>query len=205
MTNWRGGFLFAATAAGLLLGGCVNLAPTPDRVREAALGPLAPLDADASGGAEAGAPLYVARPALPEYLRGKHLAYREADGTLSRLSGVRWAEPLAEGVARAVGEFLLRREGIAVSGYYPWPRGGSGERVLELRFFRLGAQAGSVRLRADWTVRESGGILAEGRSSVEPVAWDGSAEGYLEGWNRVLDTLAGEVAAALRERGAVRE
>ena len=194
----RAGVGFAAVAAAIALSGCVNLEPPRDRVRDAALGPGGSLAG--ADGAAGGVPLFVGRPDLPEYVRSKHLVYRREDGTLARLGGVRWAEPMEEGVARAVAEFLMRRGGVAVAGYYPWPRAGSGDLVLTTRFFRLGADAEAVRLRADWTVRKNGAIVAEGRYSAEPVPWEGGASRYIDGWNAVLDALAGEVAAALRER-----
>ncbi len=177
------------------LAGCVNLKPKADVVKLYALGP----GEFSPEAAKAGPPIYVARPDLPAYLDGKRLQYRHADGEVRSLRRARWAEPLQEGVARALAEFLIDSNGLPVSGFYPWPEPSGGELKLRVHLHQIGATAaGEIRMVANWELQNGRVLVASGLYQSEGIEWrPGDAESLVAGINLALSQLAAEVAGAL--------
>jgi len=180
----------------LVLVACVNLKPQPDSVVLYVLGPsdsrTVPADEPPS--------VYVARPDLPTYLEGSLLQYRQSDGAVKSLARARWAEPLQEGVARALSEFITLRSGHTTRGFYPWPPPGDASPLVRVRFYRFGGTAeGRIRISASWRIESGDAILAEGiYEPADEIEWRrGEADSLVEGLNTALEGLAAEIAASL--------
>ena len=88
-----------------MLSACVNLQPQPDYMRQFALGPTTTTQAKetVSTTPENLGTAFIARPEIPSFLDTPHMQYRALNGEILSLSKSRWAEPLSEGTARALG------------------------------------------------------------------------------------------------------
>ena len=111
------GRIVSALLLTLLLSACVNLEPVEDDLRVYARWDLL-LSVPKRSFEDLGQVVYIARPDLPSYLTNNRMLIRAAD-EIQSLEGARWVEPLEEGVARALGEYLARAQAPFVAGYYP--------------------------------------------------------------------------------------
>jgi len=185
--------LAATVWSALALAGCVNLEPTRDTTRFFVLGPETAGDASSERRAE----VYVGRPHLPAYLDDLRLLYRGPGGHLRTVPNARWGEPLPEGVARAMADFLEQEADANLTGHYPWPQADPGARILELRLRSLTGRAdGSVALVADWRIRGARGKeTAAGRFAASDLTWTPGKPATLAGaLNEGLRRLAGRIA-----------
>ena len=178
------------------LTGCVNLKPKADTVRLFVLGSV---DAVYESGSPGRGAFYIGRPDLPAYLEGTRLQYRHMDGEVESLSGARWAEPLQEGVARALNEFIGSAQENSSDGYYPWPKLSSATPQVRVRLLQFGAIAdGRIQLNANWQIEGQGGVVAQGTFIAEGFKWQPSdPKSFVAGLNQALEALAAEIAAAL--------
>lgn len=183
-----------------LLTACINLDPEPDNTRRFALGPVAPAEVLTKETAAEALTLYLMPPHLPTYLNRKELLYRSADGEVVALPAARWAEPLADGVARALAHYLGCQAHIAVAGYYPWPQPAGPHARLTLKFSRLDAAAdGLFQIVAHWTLRLPDGSRRSGVIETDDVPWQiGAAEPLVTAHNQALKALAASLAEALQ-------
>mgnify|MGYP000865313625 CR=1 FL=1 len=179
-------FALGSLLLGLLMSSCVNLKPKPDPVKLYALGPI---ESQPTHNTQRVA-IYVARPDLPAYLDGKRLQYRNPNGEIDELGKARWAEPLEEGIARSVSEFLMAKQ--PVSGFYPWPNRVRDSSELLLKFYKLGALSdGTIRMVVDWELRDGVNIQQSGCFESSAIGWDqGNAESLVAGLNQALQQLA---------------
>lgn len=178
-----------------LLSGCVNLKPKKVETKLYALGAV-----DSRSAVEVDGPaLYIARPHLPAYLDGKRLQYRGANGEVKELSRSRWAEPLEEGVARSVAEFLIQEGQQGVTGFYPWPKRSKDSLELRLHFYKLGAlEDGSIRMAVGWDLRQGFKIQKSGAFESSEVVWNSNdADSLVVGINSALKQLAKEITDSL--------
>ena len=169
---------------------CVNLKPTQHVVQRYVLGPAAATPvSERSGGA-----LYVARPELPSYLAGNQMQYRAAGGELQSLAGVRWGEPLQEGVARALSELIAAQDERSNIRFYPWPQTAAPVTTLRIQLHQFAATAdGCVLLAAYWQLE--GEARAQGSYVAEGLRWTpGQAASLVAGLNAGLAGLAQEIA-----------
>jgi uncharacterized lipoprotein YmbA len=179
----------------IALTGCVNLKPKQVETKLYALGAV---DSRSAFKVD-GPPLYVARPHLPAYLDGKRLQYRSANGEVKELSRARWAEPLEEGVARSLAEFLTRGGYAGATGFYPWPKRSKGGLELRVYFHKLGAlEDGTIRMAAGWDLRQGSKVQKTGAFDSAEINWNASdADSLVAGINSALDQLAKEIANSL--------
>lgn len=185
-------YLILFSAVCIVLSGCVNLKPKADPVKLYALGPVGPvLHADGVGEV-----VYIARPHMPAYLDGKHLQYRGVNGEVEALSYARWAEPLEEGIARCLAEYLIQSNGKNVAGFYPWPDRSKNGLDLYVQIFKLGVlESGEIRMFAKWDLKSGSKIQQTGTFESTDITWNvGSAESLVAGINSVLAQFASELA-----------
>ena len=174
----------------LALAACVNLKPVPSQTESFTLGPV---DTTVTPEALAsGKPIYILRPQMPTYQDGSRLNYRSASGEVTSLPGARWAEPLAEGIARATSLYLAASNQASVEGYYPWPNTSREAARLSLNFQRFGAtDSGEVKVVARWTLKKPGGKSQSGQFVSETLSWvPGQPETLVAAYNRALQALA---------------
>ncbi len=186
--------------AGLLsLPACVNLKPAASTANSHALGPV---EATAPEAAPLAAePIYILRPQIPSYLDSSRLSYLMASGEVRNMEGSRWAEPLGEGIARAVGLFLFERNPALVEGFYPWPNTSPGASRLALNFKRFGAtDSGEVHVVAYWKLMQGEGRSTSGRFHSESLGWTvGEPDSLIAAYNEALRALSQEIEAGIVE------
>lgn len=187
---------FASAICFIFLAACVNLKPVPSITTSYTLGPvdLSPPVRNST----VGEPIYIVRPQVPTYLDGSRLSYRSVSGEVKNIFGARWAEPLAEGIARAMSLYLSKSSSFSVEGYYPWPNTLTNGSRLTLNFQRFGAtESGSVQVVANWTLKDSGGKLKKGQFVSSNLIWDvESPDSLVAAYNSALELLADEVERA---------
>ena len=187
---------FLILLSSLALVSCVNLKPKADSVKLYSLGPahVTALPEDAQQA------VHVARPSLPSYLISNRLQYRSADGEIRSIVAARWAEPLQEGVARALAEWLqVQAEAAAVGTYYPWQQP-DGSLVIRVQLHQLsGSEDGRILFQAAWQLESSAGVpLATGIYHPEGLSWvPGDARSLIAGLNAALQGLSAQIAEQL--------
>ncbi|MFP4157469.1 MAG: membrane integrity-associated transporter subunit PqiC [Opitutales bacterium] len=187
---------------GILLTGCINLEPEPDDTRRFALGPVS--QAEARLNKAGGHALYLMPPHLPTYLERNELLYRTGRGEVVALPTARWAEPLADGVARTFAHYLDAQPDIEVAGYYPWPQPAGPSARLTLKFSRFDAtEDGRVQSIVFWSLRLPDGSRRAGTLEGKTISWEvGAPESLVAAQNQALEALAESLGEALR--GALR-
>ena len=179
----------------VLFGGCVNLKPQADKVKLYTLG----LNAELTTKLTEQPVLYITRPEIPGYLQGSAMRYHTADGEVAPLRGARWGEDLAEGIARALGEYIQASGKAYVRSQYPWPKLERENLDVRVLFKRFGAtEDGRVEVVAIWQIRNSKEIIQEGRFHSEDLSWQtNSPDKYVAQLNATLKLMADEIANAL--------
>lgn len=179
------------------LAACVNLKPVPSLTESYTLGPVDALTPPQS--LASGAPIYIFRPQIPTYLDDSSLSYRSSSGEVTNLPSARWAEPLAEGIARAMSLYLSASDHVAVEGYYPWPNTSADASRLSLNFQRFGAtDSGKVRVVARWTLKKAGGATETGQFVSEALNWQtGQPKSLVAAYNQALQALARSIENGL--------
>lgn len=184
----------------VLLTACVNLKPTPFEAQSFTLGPVE-MEAMEQV-AVASEPIYIIRPQVPTYLDSTRLSYRLASGEVKNMPGTRWAEPLAEGIARAMSLYLSETSLGPVEGYYPWPNSSTKALRLSLEFQRFGAtETGEVQVVVRWTLKRSAGQTKSGLFVLGTLSWDaGQPDALVAAYNQALKALALEIERSLNQK-----
>jgi uncharacterized protein len=202
------GVLFLIVAA-LILTGCVGVAdPTRYYVLSSiSAGPNGAQRTSASSAAT-GVAVGVGPVLIPGYLNRAQIVTRSAGDDVEISTYHRWAEPLENGIAQVLANDLAAQIGSERIAVFPW-RGGIA-RVLDYQVAVMilkfeGLPGGQVTLDARWRlVGRDGQELALKRSTMsEPVAGTGY-QSLVTGMNRLLGTLAREIAAEILVRADAR-
>ena len=177
---------------------CVNLKPRVDATKTYVLGPVELPIAGASQQTERG---YVARPQLPVYMEGTTLKVRSTDGEIRSLDGARWAEPLEDGVARALSHFIELKSGGVKSGFYPWAQSSKTTNTLYVKFHQLIATAdGRIQVSASWELKRASGTPLTGVFTSVDEEWiSGDAQSMVAGVNAAIEALAGQISDSLKK------
>lgn len=182
---------------GLVLTACVNLKPVADNLRLYVLGEVegAAVESIAESSEDR---YYVVRPDIPTYLSHDRIMLRERSGAIVELMDERWAEPLEEEVCRALSEYVSRKGGRWVSGYYPWPRLDPDCPQLRVRFNELSIGAdGSLRASVFWVVSQRQNVIRSGLYNAYELTWEpGRTETLVLAMNRMLEGLAVNIVGA---------
>lgn len=182
--------LTAVSLALLLCHGCVNLKPAPSLTENFMLGPIDMAGTEQTQPGREG--LYILRPQLPTYQEGNRLGYRLATGELQYLPHARWAEPLADGIARASAQYFGAVGLGSVEGYYPWPNTAATASRLALYFERFDATAtGEVQVAVRWSLTRKDGTVDKGYFAAKDLSWQpGQADTLIAAYNQALQALA---------------
>ena len=197
-------FAWLLTAGVLALAGCMSVA---DPTKYYVLSPTSPHEPTPTSSASSVA-VGVGPVLIPGYLNRVQIVTRDANDEVAVAMYDRWAEPLERGIAQVLADNLGAHVGSERIAVFPW-RGRIAHAldyqvvVVVLRF--EGAPGHRVTLDARWRlVGQDGQELALKRSTIdEPVAGDGY-QSLVLGMNRVLGTLAREIAAEIRSRADAR-
>jgi uncharacterized lipoprotein YmbA len=181
----------------ILLTACINLEPEPDDTRRFALGPLS--QAETQPSETGGFAVYLMSPHLPTYLEDNELLYRTGQGEVVAVPQARWAEPLADGVARTFAHYLDIAPNIDVAGYYPWPQTASPAARLTLKFLHFDATDGGLfQATVHWSLRLPDGSRRAGQLEGKAISWEvGAPESLVAAQNQALEGLAGSLGERL--------
>ena len=177
----------------LILGGCINLKPRTDDVKQYSLGRVNAVYPNLTGAPA----IHIERPSLPGYLDSNRLQYRKGDGEVCSISMARWAEPLSEGVARALGESIQLQGNIATA--YPWPQL-KGSHKLKVQFHQFSGSAdGRIQVHATWQLTSTAGQFSvDSVFNASQLAWEpGDAVSLIEGLNAALLELSADISEKL--------
>ncbi|WPJ96380.1 ABC-type transport auxiliary lipoprotein family protein [Coraliomargarita algicola] len=179
----------------LLLSGCVNLKPKPDRTQIFTLASNVAAVAEVAGKPQC----YVSRVELPGYLEGHRIYYRSGNGELSSVSGSRWAESPRVALPSAIAMHLQATGKVHVRAYYPWQNTASEGATISLQFERFSANAaGEVEVIAQWQITSADGSQREGRFIAPKRVWDRQdAADYVAQLDAALSSLAEVLAQEL--------
>lgn len=194
----------APALAGLvLLAGCINLEPVVDPTETFLLNAPGINVADWET-TRSTISLYVDRVEIPPYLDDRRLVVRASSSKVEYDEFARWAEPLDQGVARAVALNLLSLPGVDDVGYYPWKQDDPRAILLRLKIFRFERDpAGTIQLNGLASVGRSGDDAPpEPKVPFQislPVDGDSPAA-IVEGMSRSLNRLSVALAEAYRQK-----
>jgi hypothetical protein len=182
------------------LAGCALGSARPDRSTFFALAASEPDGAVPAGSWDAA--LGLGPVAIPGYLDRPQLVTRVGPNELKLAPVARWAEPLREGIGRALQQDLAAASGARQVALYPWPPTTHVDLAVAVDVLRFEPGArGDIELAARWSVRDTvhGRVLAVRESRLlEPL--EGAGYGAeVAALSRALGQLAHEMAAALRE------
>jgi uncharacterized protein len=155
--------------------------------------------AGAGSAAPGSANWQLVRVTVPEYLDRPQVLTRKGAAGLAALPGLRWAEPLAEAVPRALREDLAQRLGAQRVWTTPVPAGVSVQRQLrvELLGFEADEARQQVRLSARWTLIQPGGVQpSQGSTVIEvPVLTMAGADALAAAHRLAIARLAERITA----------
>jgi uncharacterized lipoprotein YmbA len=182
----------------LLMAGCAASSPkTTYHLLQAGV-----ISAEQAGNWDPSAYLVVGPVSLPSHLNRPQMVMRHGDQTLSFSEHQRWAEPLDEGIARAVAENLARLTGAEKVALYPFntPKEHSSVRVF-MDVVRFDTdEAGKAVFDVRWGVRNG----KEKTFTIKHTTLDGLAEGTdqparAEALSRLIAEFSREVAGTLQK------
>jgi uncharacterized lipoprotein YmbA len=188
-----------------LLGGCSLLKAQPDRSRFYTLSRVG-----ARAPAPAGPQLVVGvrRVAVPDYLDRPELVTRVGPNEVRLSENDRWAEPLSDGVGRALHLDLSARLGAAAVYRDPWPQNAPIDTVVSVELIRFERLArGPAQLEARFAVRDPKSTAPSVWHTLrleEPVAGGDSAQ-TVAALSRALGRLSGQIAEEVRRAGSERQ
>jgi len=193
------------TPVTLALAGCSGVS---DPTKYYVLSPVPSAPHDAAPAAVSSAGVGVGPVSVPGYLARLQIVTRGASDEVEIAMYHRWAEPLESGIAQVLAANLATQIGSERVAVFPWR--GVAARALDyqvaimvLRFD--GSPGRQATLDARWRIiGRDGRELALKRSTLsEPI----TGEGYqplVVGMNRLLATLAQEIATEIRSRADAR-
>jgi uncharacterized lipoprotein YmbA len=187
--------LSLCTAA--LLGGCASKERAPSYYL---LTPAASGGGTSSRGG--GAAVLVRAVEVPSYLNSIKIATRAAGNQVQYSATDRWAQPLPEGIGRAIADSLSRRHGLRASILAPGAVPAQPRVDLRVRVDRFeGDDAGQVVLMAHWALyrAESAQPFAQRDSRLVQTGWTyGDYAALATMLSTDIDGLADEIARAAR-------
>ena len=197
----RHGALSLLGAAALILAGCAGVA---DPTRYYVLSSAATAPGESTPAASSSTGVGVGPVLVPGYLNRMQIVTRNADDEVEISPYHRWAEPLEAGIAQVLANDLAMQIGSERIAVFPW-RGRIDQAldyqvvVVVLRF--EGSPGRQVTLDARWRLvgRDGKEIVLKRTTLNEPVTQDGY-QSLVLGMNRVLRTLAHEIAAEILRR-----
>jgi uncharacterized lipoprotein YmbA len=137
--------------------------------------------------------------ALPGYLDRPQVVVRVGPNELSLSESDRWAEPLAENVARTLEENLAGLLPGSSFVDYPWFAAEAPDFALSLDVRHFEADAGGTAvLDATWQLRRDGAAIAGRSVRIEEEAEGPTRGAAVAAQSRALAALSQEIAGAVR-------
>jgi len=186
-----------ATLLALLLGGCLpfSVSPPPKSYL---------LSAAAPPSTEPPAPVVVGvgPVRIPAYLDRSSIVVRSGDGEVELSAEHRWAEPVRDGIARALAENLAAMIPTDAVVVFPWPGPRTVDYRLTVDVLRFdGAPGRSAVLHARWRLLDRAGkeLLLRAAVLQEPIP-SFTYPALVTAESRLLASLSRDIAAEIRSR-----
>jgi len=136
---------------------------------------------------------------LPGYLDRPQIIVRLSENEIALTESDRWAEPLAQNLARTLEENLVRLMPSSSYVDYPWYSSDAPDYGISLDVRRFEADsAGVVVLDATWALTTSGVVVDGGTTVIEEPAGTPDRSASVAAQSRALAELSREIAAAVR-------
>lgn len=148
-----------------------------------------------------GTTVFVRRVEVPAYLIRLSPVTMRGGSQADYAETARWAEPLDQGVARAVAENLNRRSGITAFGFSPSAPPGPHRYDVQIRLESFeGTDSGEVVLAAHWQVLTAdGSSVASRRTEIRRNGWTpGDYPGLVKLLSDAVAEMSGQIARAIR-------
>lgn len=136
---------------------------------------------------------------IPRYLDRLQMVHRVSDNQLAVSEVDRWAEPLADNIARTLEENLAAL--LPGSSYiaFPWYASEEPDLALALEVRRFEADsAGAVVLDATWRLARAGTPIDDGAALIEDQADGAGRSAAVAAHSRALAELSRQIATAVR-------
>lgn len=149
----------------------------------------------------AGTSVFVRRVQVPAYLARLSLVTMRGGSEADYAETARWAEPLDQGVARAVAENLNRRSGITAFGFSPAAPPGLSRYDVQIRLERFeGTDSGDVVLAAHWQLSTAdGSSVTSRRTEIHRSGWvPGDYPGLVKLLSDAVAEMSSQIARAIR-------
>jgi uncharacterized lipoprotein YmbA len=186
-------FLFAATAAVLLVAGC-NLLPEaqPDNARFYVLESAVPAAAPEAATVRLG----LRRVEVPAYLKSKAMVVRRGENELRYAEDARWAEPLEAGIGRVLRDQLATKASVAA---YPFPANVERDFDISVQVIAAEGHDDGVRFAASFEITrpKDGTVVARRTFTAPATAWSGDHAQLAAQLSAGVAGLANEILAAL--------
>ena len=156
---------------------------------------------DSMNGHRAGTTVFVRRVEVPAYLLRLSLVTMRGGSEADYAQTARWAEPLDQGVARAVAQNLNRRSGITAFGFSPGAPPGLHRYDVQIRLERFeGTDSGDVVLAAHWQLLAAdGSSVASRRTEIRRSGWvPGDYPGLVKLLSDAIAEMSSQIARAIR-------
>jgi uncharacterized protein len=156
---------------------------------------------DSMSGHAGGTSVFVRRVEVPAYLVRLSLVTMRGGSEADYAETARWAEPLDQGVARAVAANLNRRSGITAFGFSPAAPPGLHRYDVQIRLERFeGTDSGDVVLAAHWQLSTAdGSSVTSRRTEIHRSGWvPGDYPGLVRLLSDAVAEMSGQIARAIR-------
>ncbi|GFO53986.1 lipoprotein [Geomonas sp. Red276] len=141
---------------------------------------------------------------LPELVDRPQLVVRTGENRVEILETDRWAEPLKSEMPGFLAGQVARELGSEHVFSYRHVAGASAEYRVAIDVVRMDAVAGdAVTLEANWSVRHTGPAGKTRHSLIRDKVQGPGYDAVVAAYSRALASLGREIAAALREEGAL--
>jgi uncharacterized lipoprotein YmbA len=193
----------ACGAVGLLLAGCLNLGPKPDRARFFTLSswPQAETPPVKDSARVEGLSVGIGPLKFPGYLDRQEIVIRSDQNRLEVSESDRWAESLEENFGRVLAQDLAALLGTDRIIAFPWPASRKPKYQIEIEVLRFEANSsGDAGLAARWSVIDgvSGKPLSFQESRLTRPAKGKNTDAMVAALSETVGALGREIADKIR-------
>jgi len=156
----------------------------------------------ARSGRGSGTAVYVSRVVVPTYLAKTSLVTMRGGIEVQYSVAARWAEPLDQGISRAVAEALSQFSGLRAYSFSPVVPPPAHDYNIHIRIERFqGNDNGEVTLQARWevTTADSSEPIASGKVNLQRHGWQpGDYAGLVRLLTAEINEMSRQIARSIR-------
>ena len=194
-------FIFCAIIT-LAVTSCIGLKPKPDNTKTFALG-ISNLSQLQSSSVDSAIKGYIAQPEFPVYMEGNKIKILSKGGEILNLPGVRWAESIDMGSARALSHYIeTLSDSFIKSSFYPWIQPDETAFIIRVKFHHLIAtDDGHILVSANWECSYNNDETQTGSFVKNTIKWSpNNPQSMIAGINTALELIASEIVETLKKK-----